>query len=101
MIDDVSSVSRQANMPLARDLAVQKLRDLTIAIAVAAAAAVGVFAWLSWATLPGSSGASGLTGNATTGTDNQPTFTGDDDFRQAPAARSQPGPAIAVSGGSH
>jgi len=40
-------------MALVRDTAVQKLRDLTIAVAVVSAAAVALIAWVSAATIPG------------------------------------------------
>jgi hypothetical protein len=81
-----------------RNVAAQKLRDVTIAIAVASAAAVGVIAWVSAATIPGSTGSSGLTGNAATGIDAEQS--GDDGFVQAPPRKSNFGPGVAVSGGS-
>ena len=82
-----------------RDVATQKLRDVTIAIAVAAAAGVGVIAWVSAATIPGLSESPGLPGNETTGVDVQPS-TNDDDFVQAPPRKSKFGAGVAVSGGS-
>jgi hypothetical protein len=83
-----------------RDAAVRKLRDVTIAIAVAAAAGVGVIGWVSAATIPGSSFGPGPTGNAATGVDDQPINAGGDGFAQAPQRSTQFGPGVAVSGGS-
>jgi hypothetical protein len=82
-----------------RDIAFQKLRDLTIAIAVAAAACVGLIAWVSAATIPGTTTVSGSSGNAATGVDDQPSSSGEG-FVQAPPRRSGFGPGVAVSGGS-
>jgi hypothetical protein len=93
----------------ARDIAVQKLRDLTIAAALVAAAGVGAFAWISAATHPGSTatssptGTSSLTGNAARER-NRESFSETDDgfgFAQAPPARTRVGPGVAASGGSH
>jgi hypothetical protein len=87
-------------MAMVRDTAVQKLRDLTIAVALASAAAVALIAWVSAATIPG--GTPGKTGTANTG-GGQPASENDNGFNQGP----QPGgitgfgPGIAVSGGSH
>ena len=50
------TVRRQTEMALVRDTAVQKLRDLTIAVALASAAAVALIAWVSAATIPGIAG---------------------------------------------
>jgi hypothetical protein len=82
-----------------RDIAFQKLRDLTIAIAVAAAACVGLIAWVSAATIPGTATASDPSGNVATGSDDQPSGNGDG-FVQAPPRKSGFGPGVAVSGGS-
>jgi hypothetical protein len=84
-----------------RDLAVRKLRDVTIAVAIAAAAGVALIAWVSAATIPGSTGSASGTGNAATGVDGQPISAGDDGFAQAPPPTTQPGSGVAVSGGSH
>ena len=89
------TVMRQA----VRDIAFQKLRDLTVAIAVAAAACVGLIAWVSAATIPGTTTVSDSSGNAATGVDDQPSSSGDG-FVQAPPRRSGFGPGVAVSGGS-
>jgi hypothetical protein len=91
----VATVMRQR----VRDVASQKLRDVTIAIAVAAAASVGVMAWVSAATIPGSTNGSGLTGNAATGVDDHPSTSGGQ-FVQAPPRKAKFGPGVAVSGGS-
>jgi hypothetical protein len=85
---------------VARDLAVQKLRDLTIAVVIAAAAGVGVIAWVSAATIPGSSDASGQTGAATAGLDDRSISPTGDRFNQAPPRRSRGGIGMAVTGGS-
>ena len=82
-----------------RDIAFQKLRDLTIAIAVAAAACVGLIAWVSAATIPGTATGSDLSGNTATGVDDQPSNNGDG-FVQAPPRKARFGPGVAVSGGS-
>ncbi|HVC74997.1 MAG TPA: hypothetical protein VND96_00610 [Candidatus Micrarchaeaceae archaeon] len=95
---------RQTEMTVARDLAVQKLRDLTFAVALISAAAVGVIAWVSAATIPGTASAQGQAGN-TTNTDNSglPVTGGDDGFYQRPSQNTGigSGPGIVVSGGSH
>jgi arabinogalactan endo-1,4-beta-galactosidase len=99
----MNTVIGQTHIAGARDIAVQKLRDLTIAVAVAAAAGVGVFAWISAATNPGSTGTSSPTGNAARERDGQ-SFSETDDgfgFAQAPPARTRVGPGVAASGGSH
>lgn len=92
---------RQSHVAGARDVAVQKLRDMTIAVAVVAAAGVGVIAWISAATIPGSTGTSSLIGNTTTRLDDGRRNSRDDGFAQAPPAQSQTGSGVAVSGGSH
>jgi hypothetical protein len=88
-------------MAMVRDNAVQKLRDLTIAVALAATAAVGIIAWLSAATIPGTAGASGQSGTAVN--DGGQPFTGNDDgFNRGPLpASTGNGPGIVVTGGSH
>lgn len=101
----MNTIGRQTHMAVARDNAVQKLRDMTIAVAVVAAAGVGVIAWLSAVTIPGSTATGGLTFGTTTVDDGQPIsiddgFT-DDGFTQAPPTRTRSGPGVAVSGGSH
>jgi hypothetical protein len=83
----------------ARDSAVQNLRDLTIAIAIAATAGVGLAAWVSAATIPGITRSSSSSGTAA-GTANQPTSSADQSFAQAPAAGAHFGDGVAVSGGS-
>ena len=84
-------------MAVARDNAMQRLRDLTIAVAVASAGAVGLFAWLSAVTIPGGSGAPTA---AATDNSGDPTYSSDQglvptDVRSAPF-----GSGVAVSGGS-
>jgi hypothetical protein len=90
-------------MAMVRDTAVQKLRDLTIAVALVAAAGVALIAWISAATIPGSASTQTGTTPATGG--GQPVSQTDDGFGQGydqgqPVA-SRPGPGIVVSGGSH
>jgi hypothetical protein len=87
-------------MAIVRDNAVQKLRDLTIAVALAAAAAVALIAWVSAATIPGIAGTAGQTGNAAGG-GGRPISGGDDGFNFGPPATSGYGPGIVVTGGSH
>jgi hypothetical protein len=97
----VPTVRRQTEMALVRDTAVQKLRDLTIAVALASAAAVALIAWVSAATIPGTAGLQGQTGNTETG-GGQPVREDDDGFNQGPPpATTGPGPGIVVTGGSH
>jgi hypothetical protein len=96
----MNTMGRQTHMAVARDNAVQKLRDLTIAVAVVAAAGVGVIAWLSAVTIPGSTSTGGLTVGTTTVDGGQP-ISIDDGFTQAPPTRTRSGPGVAVSGGSH
>lgn len=92
---------RQANMAGVRDVAVQKLRDLTLAVAIAAAAGVGVIAWVSAATIPGSTGTSGNAGTVVSGVDNQPASPSNGgSFYQAPPGNGGFGSGVAVSGGS-
>jgi hypothetical protein len=88
-------------MAMVRDTAVQKLRDLTIAVALAAAAAVALIAWVSAATIPGTANAAGQTGNAANGA-GRPVTGSDDGFNQGPPPGTNGyGPGIAVTGGSH
>ena len=94
------TVRRQTEMALVRDTAGQKLRDLTIAVAVVSAAAVALIAWVSAATIPGTANAS-PTGNAANG-GGQPVREDDDGFNQGPPpATTGQGPGIVVTGGSH
>ncbi len=94
-------MSGPANVAGMRDEAIRKLRDVTVAVAIAAVASVGVIAVVSAATIPGSAGASASTGKAPTGTDLQPPPATDEGFAQAPPASVQAGSGIAVTGGSH
>ena len=104
---------RQTTMAGERDVAVQKLRDLTVAVGVVAAAGVGVIAWGSWATIPGSTGSPASTGTpasaGTSGVAVVPNTENDDGeqgspagggLAQAPPTKTQPGPGVVVSGGS-
>ena len=91
-------------MAMVRDTAVQKLRDLTIAVALASAAAVALIAWVSAATIPGTASAQGQTGTSTNIDDSGlPVTGGDDGFNQRPPQNTGigNGPGIVVSGGSH
>jgi hypothetical protein len=58
-----------------------------------------MIAWVSAATIPGSNAGSGVTGNAATSVDDQPS-TGGDSFVQAPPRKARQGSGVAVSGGS-
>ena len=86
-----------------RDGAMQRLRDLTLAAGIAAFGALGLFAWISAATIPGVSGsAQPASGDAQL----TPTFFGGGDDSQQPSQRQSLAPAnfgsgVAVSGGSH
>ncbi len=91
---------RQTHLAGARDTAVRNLRDLTIAIAIAAAASVGLTAWVSAATIPGTTGTSGLSGSAAGDTASQPSSSADQGFAQARPGKAQFGSGVAVSGGS-
>jgi hypothetical protein len=84
-----------------RDLAIRKLRDVTVAVAIAGAAGVGAIAWVSAATIPGSSDASALPANIPTSVDDQQPSSSGDGFTQGGPVARQGGPGIAVSGGSH
>jgi len=97
----VDLVTRQAVKAIERNGAVQRLRDLTIAVAIAALGAVGLLAWISAATLPGQSGSGQPAGQApSTGTADA-NATGDD-LQQPPAiAPAGSGSGLTVSGGSH
>jgi hypothetical protein len=95
----VPDLRRQSEVALVRDTAVQRLRDLTIAVALASAAAVALIAWVSAATIPGTADASAQTGTDGGG---QPVSGNDDGFSQGPpvGGTSGYGPGIAVTGGS-
>ena len=80
----------------ARDSAVRNLRDLTIAIAIAATASVGLTAWVAAATIPGTTGSSATSGTAS----NQPVSADDQSFAHAPRSSAVFGAGVAVSGGS-
>lgn len=95
------TVRRPNEMALERDTAVQKLRDLTVAVALASAAAVVLIAWVSAATIPGTADASTQSGTINDG--GRPVSGNDDDgFNQGPppGATSGNGPGIVVTGGS-
>jgi hypothetical protein len=85
----------------ARDRAVQKLRDMTLAIAILATGGVGVIAWLSAAGIPGSNVFSSLSTAVAAQEDDQPTSSDDGIFQAAPPTTVQQAPAFAVTGGSH
>jgi hypothetical protein len=95
----VDIAKRQRHLAGARDSAVQRLRDLTIAIAIAAAAGVGLVAWVSAATIPGSTATSGTAAGSATNPAQANSST-DQGFGQAPPGIAQPGSGITVSGGS-
>ena len=98
----VFTVRRQSEIALVRDTAVQKLRDLTIAVALAAAAAVGLIAWVSAATIPGSTAVAPSPTGSTAAAGGSVTTSGSDDgFSQNPPGTTRRGPGITVTGGSH
>jgi hypothetical protein len=84
----------------ARDLAVRKLRDVTVAVVIAATASVGVVAWVSAATIPGSAANTGLSGNPASGSGDPAISNNPGGFVPAPAGGKEFGPGVAVSGGS-
>jgi len=97
---------RQAHLAGTRDVAVQRLRDLTLAIGVAAAGAVGLVAYVAAATIPGMSDASapGQTSSA-----DIPSHVGAASNSSTDPSTTQPAPvtaaprhhrSVAVSGGS-
>ena len=105
MLLTMDLANQQAAKAVTRDDAMQRLRDLTLAVAIAALGALGVFAWLSAATIPGS----------VSSVDQQPPSTDDSSSAGAPSDDSSsgqlpaafaPAPApsgsgFVVSGGSH
>jgi hypothetical protein len=95
----VDLAKRQMHLAGARDSGVRNLRDLTIAIAITATAGVGLTAWVSAATIPGTTGTSGVTGAAAR-TAIQPTSSGEHRFAQARPGNAQLGSGVAVSGAS-
>ena len=91
---------RQMHLAGARDSGVRNLRDLTIAIAIAATAGVGLTAWVSAATIPGTTGTPAGNTEASAGTADQPKTSGTLGFVQARPGNAQFGSGVAVSGGS-
>jgi hypothetical protein len=96
----VDLVKRQLHLAGARDTGVRNLRDLTIAIAITAAAGVGLTAWVSAATIPGTPGTSGVTGAAAGEAANQAGSAADQGFAQGRPGNAHFGSGVAVSGGS-
>jgi hypothetical protein len=98
----VDLANRQAAKAATRDDAMQRLRDLTLAVAIAACGALGVFAWLSATTIPGSAS---TTTQPSAGDSQFANAQAGDDSTQQPAvfapAPSHSGSGFAVSGGSH
>ena len=97
---------RQAHLAGTRDVAVQRLRDLTLAIGVAAAGAVGLVAYVAAATIPGMSDAS-ASGQASVA--DNPSQVGAASNSGIEPSATQPAPvaaapkhhrSVAVSGGS-
>ena len=91
------NVERQSQV---RDIALQKLRDVTVAVALAATASVGLIAWVSAATIPGAPDTSGLAGAPATGDGEQVISNNPTGFGQKPPGKNKFGPGVAVSGGS-
>ena len=103
--------TRQALLAGTRDVAVQRLRDMTLAIGVGAAGAVGLAAYIAAATIPGVSDASASEqASAQAGTADipsqvtAPSGTSTDPSTTQPAPVVSPAPrhhkSVAVSGGS-
>ncbi len=94
--------NQQAAKAATRDDAMQRLRDLTLAVAIAACGALGVFAWLSATTIPGS--ASTTVQPFSDDSEFASSQSGDDSTQQPAALAPAPargGSGFAVSGGSH
>jgi hypothetical protein len=98
----VDVATQQAARAGERDDAMQRLRDLTLAIGIGAFGALGLFAWISAATIPGVAG-SGQPASPASNDSQQPTstFFGDDGQQQPILTPANSGSGIAVSGGSH
>ena len=99
----VDLVTQQTRLAGARDTAVRNLRDLTVAIGIIAAAGVGLAAWVSAATIPGSTGTPASNPSSTANTTALPVDSADEGLgSQAPPApvSSPVGSAVAVTGGS-
>jgi hypothetical protein len=96
----VDLATRQVEKAMQRDDAVQRLRDLTLTVAIAALGAVGLLAWMSAATFPGQAGSIQPGGQATSaGSANASNGSGDD-LQPASAAPAGSGSGLAVSGAS-
>jgi hypothetical protein len=96
----VDLATRQVVKATQRDDAVQRLRDLTIAVAIAAVGAVGLLAWISAATVPGT-GSSQPSGQAlSNGSAATSNATGDDLRPTSAVAPAGSGSGLAVSGAS-
>jgi cytoskeletal protein RodZ len=94
----VDLATRQAAKAGERDGAMQRLRDLTLSVAIAALGAVGLLAWVSAATIPGQTGSSQQP--ASTGSSLASNATGDDVQPSSAVAPAGSGSALAVSGAS-
>jgi hypothetical protein len=97
----VDLATRQAVKAIERDGAVQRLRNITIALAVAALGAVGLLAWISATTTPGQPGPGQPTGQAPSTNSADANATGDDLQRPPAIAPAGSGSGLTVSGGSH
>jgi hypothetical protein len=96
----VDLATRQVEKAMQRDDAVQRLRDLTIAVAVAALGAVGLLAWISAATFPGQAALNQPSGQATsTGSADASNASGDD-LQPTSVVPAGSGSGLAVSGAS-
>jgi hypothetical protein len=95
----VDLATRQTAKATERDGAIQRLRNLTPEVAIAALGAVGLLAWVSASTIPGQTGSSHQP--ASTGSAQAPNLTGDDIQPSSAVAPAGSGAALAVSGASH
>ena len=85
-----------------RDDAMQRLRDLTIAVSIAALGAAGLFAWISAATIPGQAGTGQASGQSPSGASDFQTSSSGNDFETASGfGTAANGSGRVVSGGSH
>ena len=92
--------TRQAAKAIQRDDAVQRLRDLTIAVAIAALGAVGLLAWVSASTFPGTASSQPGGQAPSTGSTNASNASGDDFQPASAVAPAGSGSGLAVSGAS-
>jgi hypothetical protein len=86
-----------------RDGAIQRLRELTIWVGIAALGAVGLLAWISASTIPGQGSSSPSSEQSSTPTSSgyQASTPGGDASQQPSLFPAVSGSGLVVSGGSH